>query len=126
MSKIKPLYLNGEPDNRIIGYQFWCPGCECTHEAPIEDGTPYASAGNKWGYSGTPDFPSFSPSINIRTGIYAGSKLCTENTDPCRQWNDDITRLSKVCHFFVVAGNIQYLGDCTHPLKNQTVSMKDI
>ena len=30
-----------------------------------------------------------------------------------------------VCHSFVVDGRIQFLGDCTHPLANQTVELLD-
>lgn len=30
------------------------------------------------------------------------------------------------CHSFVTNGMIQFLGDCTHELKNQTVALPDL
>lgn len=32
----------------------------------------------------------------------------------------------KVCHSFVTNGKIQYLGDCFHELKNQTIDLPEI
>jgi len=48
------------------------------------------------------DKPTFTPSINCNAG------------DPHHQ-----------CHNFVNDGRIQFLGDCFHALKNQTVDIPD-
>lgn len=32
----------------------------------------------------------------------------------------------KVCHSFVVNGKMQFLGDCFHDLKNQTIELPEI
>lgn len=31
---------------------------------------------------------------------------------------------NKVCHSFITDGNIQFLSDCTHSLKDKTVALK--
>jgi hypothetical protein len=49
-----------------------------------------------WGYNGDAEKPTFTPS-----------------------WRDE------VCHSFVRDGQIQFLGDCTHALKGQTVPLPD-
>jgi hypothetical protein len=33
------------------------------------------------------------------------------------------SRFGKVCHSFVTDGRIQFLGDCTHALANQTFDL---
>ena len=33
---------------------------------------------------------------------------------------------STVCHHFIRDGKIQFLGDCTHALRGQTVDLPDI
>lgn len=47
--------------------------------------------------------PTFTPSLLVNT------------TDP-----------ASFCHPFLTDGKIQFLGDCFHDLKNQTVDMVDI
>lgn len=47
--------------------------------------------------------PTFTPSLLVNT------------TDP-----------ASFCHLFLTDGKIQFLGDCFHDLKNQTVDMVDI
>lgn len=42
-----------------------------------------------------------------------------EPGDDPAQWRDE------VCHSFVRAGKIEFLGDCTHALKGQTVPLPD-
>ena len=53
------------------------------------------------------DAPTFSPSINVRYNF------TQEDGGP------------DICHSFVKAGNIQFLGDCTHALAGQTVPLPD-
>lgn len=87
---------------------FWCPGCEEAHVV-----------GPSWTFNGDYDRPTFSPSIKV-TGkrkitdaeydrIMAGEKL--EIPDMC-------------CHSFIRDGQIEFLGDCTHPLAGQTVALE--
>lgn len=53
-----------------------------------------------WQWNGNAEKPTVSPSIRVRTG-------------------------ETICHSFVTDGKIQFLGDCTHKLKGQTVEIPD-
>ena len=76
----------------------YCPACEFPHEFD-----------NRWAYNNNPDSPTFSPSMNIRTGPFPpGTK---------REGQIDI------CHSFVREGKIEYLSDCTHSMAGKTVDL---
>jgi hypothetical protein len=83
---------------------FWCPGCKTLHAihvAPRPDGR----LGPQWGYNDNPERPTFTPSILVTWtyGEERASKVWYENR----------------------AGQIQFLGDCTHALAGQTVEIPD-
>jgi hypothetical protein len=63
--------------------------------------------GPQWEFNGDIDRPTFSPSIlqRLRFGDEPGER---------------------VCHSFVRDGHIQFLGDCTHHLANQTVELPEL
>lgn len=54
---------------------------------------------------------------------------------PCWSFNNDLdnptvtpsirVRGVNLCHFFIKDGKIQFLGDCTHELKGQTITIPD-
>ncbi|BBK03729.1 hypothetical protein [Enterobacter phage EspM4VN] len=56
-----------------------------------------------WSWNNNVDFPTFTPSLLVNV------------SDPASR-----------CHLFLTDGKIQFLGDCFHDLKNQTVDMVDI
>lgn len=91
---------------------FWCPGCECGHyfrAAPSPSDSPFA--GNAiWTWDGNREAPTVSPSILVQ---YDGSDAGIDGAPPKR------------CHFFLRAGTIEYLSDCTHALAGQTVLMEE-
>lgn len=90
------------------GYCHWCPGCDEAHA--INTDAPN-SVGAKWSFDGNVDKPTFSPSVNIKTNTPdMGAKY---QPNAC----------TSVCHYFVKAGEIQFLGDCTHALAGQTVPL---
>lgn len=92
---------------------FWCPGCSEAH----------AIKPDIWAWDGNPERPTFSPSVLVRGGHYADGKhpcCCDYN----REHPDDPSPFKcSVCHSFVRAGQIQFLGDCTHALAGQTVPL---
>lgn len=114
MGQISAVLRNGEGDRLI----FWCPGCNGTHVVKTGAGG--------WGYNGNADRPTFTPSILIRTGHHAeGHKpgaacWCTYNA---QHPDKPPVFTCGVCHSFVTDGQIQFLGDCTHPLAGQTVPL---
>ncbi len=73
-----------------------CPGCGYYH---LFD--------SRWSFNGNLEMPTFSPSM----------KSWIEVGDPKRQI---------VCHSFVANGKIQFLSDCAHELRGQTIDLPEI
>lgn len=85
------------------GIAHWCPGCVSVHvfRTHPEEGRPL------WTWDGNVDAPTCSPSMLIFVN------------DP--ETNERAT----LCHYFLRAGKIEFLGDSAHPLKGQTVDLPD-
>jgi hypothetical protein len=98
--------LRHSNDNALT---FWCPGCDGAHA--IQHG---AGAGPRWGWNGSTDSPTFTPSILVR---YPANPDAIEEF---KEW-----RTQRVCHSFVTDGRIQFLDDCTHALAGQTVDLPE-
>lgn len=96
------------------GLAHWCPACESMHAFALDG--PNAN-GARWTWDGNVAAPSFAPSMHIKWGKHA---------DPAFDDSRDPARLSGVCHYFLKGGQIQFLGDCTHALKGQTVPLPDL
>lgn len=80
-------------------YHFWCPGCECAHGIHVKG----SDSKVQWDWNGSMEKPTFSPSY------LCGSKDFKERR----------------CHSYIKEGKIQYLSDCYHKLKGQTVELPD-
>ncbi len=91
------LISENDPDGK---YAFKCPGCNRTHHIPTKG--PQA-----WGFNNSADKPTFTPSLLSYYEGPGGEK-------------------AKVCHSFITDGKIQFLGDCYHDLKNQTIDLPEI
>jgi hypothetical protein len=76
-------------------FLFHCPGCKTSH--PFEVDCPN---GNGWTWNNSLDRPTFSPSL-----------LVNQHREHLR------------CHSFVRDGQIEYLDDCHHTLRGQTVEL---
>ena len=76
----------------------FCPGCERNHSIPIK-----STDGHIWTFNDDFEKPTLSPSLNVFPD------------EPRHQ-----------CHSFVENGNIRFLNDCFHTLKNSTVPLPDI
>jgi len=61
---------------------------------------------NKWTFNGDVEKPTIHPSIHVWHKDKKGNKTTT-------------------CHSFVTEGKIQYLNDCIHDLKGQTIDLPD-
>ena len=101
-----------EPTNSGGHLAHWCPGCNDTHEFAVE--RPFRN-GARWSFDGNVDAPTFNPSMNIRIGPMP--------TVP--EGRPDAGQM-RVCHYFLHAGKIQYLGDCTHAMAGQTIDLPDL
>lgn len=85
------------------GIAFWCPGCDKAHRVRT-DGPGGMFNQGKWEWDGNIEAPTINPSIKVQTTFIGASVIC---------------------HSFVKAGQIQFLGDCTHKLAGQTVPLPD-
>lgn len=100
---------------------FWCPGCECQHTVTVGgDGT--------WGWNGSVDAPTFTPSVLITSGHHVASQAgkrcwCDYNREQVAKGKEPARFVCGICHSFVTDGRIQFLGDCTHALAGQTVDL---
>ena len=86
----------------LLGYSHYCPGCGHDHVYYTEKESQYHVL---WTFvNGDLEKPTFKASM-----------LVNPNNDP--SYNR--------CHYFVTDGKIQYLNDCTHNMKGQTIEMKE-
>jgi hypothetical protein len=76
-------------------YHFICPGCNSVH-----------AFDDRWEFNNDFDKPTISPSF-LQKGFLSS------------KYPDGI------CHSYIKEGRIQYLNDCSHELKGQTVEMVD-
>lgn len=90
-------------------YAHWCPGCEEAHGIHVEKPR---SNGAKWTFDGNVNAPTFSPSIHI--------------TSPEHTFEDGVKIEATCCHYFLKAGVLDFLGDCTHALKGTKVPLPEL
>jgi Family of unknown function (DUF6527) len=106
------------PDGFHHGWSFQCPGCNDIH-----------SINSGWGWNGDLVKPTFTPSVLVTSGhLSPGSNAQATGMCWCN-YEQRTGQKSKfncgVCHSFVTNGRIQFLGDCTHALANQTVDLPE-
>lgn len=82
--------------------EFYCPGCKMMHCVYLKHPDNKQAS---WDWNMCAKWPTFSPSLSIQM-----------------DWKGKDYR----CHFFIRDGQLQYLGDCSHDLKGQTLPMVDI
>ncbi len=102
---------NADSQGRLIGRSFVCPGCGSHHVIHVEEKN---ASGAQWSFNGDYERPTFVPSINSRIGPYGD------------EWGVEKAGAYDVCHFFVKAGRIEFLGDCTHKLAGSAVDLPEI
>ncbi len=111
MKKITRLEHSG-----MEAYVFECPGCDMTHMIPVAYTPEYLKKcqetrpgyqGTSWGFNGSLEKPTFSPSL-------------------LNTWNIGVGQLVKKCHLFVREGKLEFCSDSTHRLAGKTVEMADV
>lgn len=95
MAKLHHLRSNGPRGGEV--YVFHCPGCGHAHWFEVN-----APGGAGWKWNGSMEAPTFSPPL-----------LCNQHDAASR------------CHSFVTDGKIQFLSDCWHELRGQTVEIPE-
>ncbi len=94
----KIVYILDSTCGSYKAYVFFCPGCQEHHSFDVA--LDKIQTPRFWGFNGNLEKPTFTPSLNVNPH------------DPKRH-----------CHSFVQNGNIQFLSDCWHDLKGQTVPL---
>lgn len=104
-----------------IGYHFHCDGCNSAHGVIVK-----GSKSPLWGFNGSEEKPTFTPSILVRW-VSVPKELEEDEKGKLVTQSDGRVKGSKneICHSFVTDGKIKYLNDCTHHLKGQTVDLPD-
>ena len=92
---------------------FDCPACGFGHAIGVGDG-----AGPRWGWNGSFEAPTLTPSVLLK-----GVQPITDEEHAILMAGGKVEPRPLVCHSFVTDGRIQFLGDCTHSLANQTVDL---
>ena len=105
------VVLNDEVE--VQGVAIRCPGCKWSDGSPMDHylnvkcppelkESTYNAGRPHWEWNGSLDKPTFSPSLLVD----AGQRF--------------------LCHSFIRDGRIEFLNDCTHELKGQTVDLPEI
>jgi hypothetical protein len=97
MAKVHP-YKGSSGEINL--WAFFCPGCKYDHALAIRQ---YTEGGNpQWTFNGDADKPTFTPSLLVFGSVP-----------------------EKRCHSFITDGKIQFLDDCFHELKGQTIEIPE-
>lgn len=94
---------------------FWCPGCDGPH-GPRVAGDPGTRP--LWTWNGDRERPTLSPSIRVQ-----GKRRLSDDEYHRIMRGEHLEIPDSLCHSFVREGRIEFLGDCTHALANQTVPL---
>lgn len=88
----------------VTGHMVMCPACKHGHKFNTPEHP--TRGGAKWSFNGNLERPTFTPSMLV---------TCDMRNPPVKT----------ICHSYVTDGRIQFLGDCTHEMKGQTVDLPE-
>lgn len=73
-----------------------------------------------WQFNGDRDRPTFSPSL-----LVTGKRPITDDEANRIMAGESLIIPDRICHSFIVDGNIQYLRDCTHEFAGRTIQLPE-
>ncbi len=103
MPKVKRTKARGADGEQPYGVRFDCPGCNETHVLPTKPESP-----SGWEFNGDLERPTLAPSILVHACVAKDGRELTPR-----------------CHSYVRDGKIEFLADCTHALRGQTVELPE-
>lgn len=109
VAEISPVLRSVVSPKGVTGIAHWCPACDDSHEFALSGKN---TSGAQWQWDGNVVWPTCSPSMNIRI-----------NTPDMVGYNASAG--TSICHYFLRAGVIEYLGDCSHAMRNQKVPLPE-
>ena len=106
-------------------FVFHCPGCGDVHT--IHTARSGAQHPRCWEFNSDIDNPTVSPSLLVRSGHYINEWKIERCWCEYKKEHPEETGLPTCyrCHSFIREGKIQFLSDCSHELKGQTVIIPD-
>lgn len=95
-------------------FAFYCKGCDEAH-----------SFNSQWQFNNDFDCPTVSPSILVQY-VKVPHPIPLDENGKYKIGSDGRIEgcIDMVCHSFIKDGMIQYLNDCTHEFKGQTIALK--
>lgn len=123
MAKVRRI---NDQEGGFAAVYFKCPGCKRSHHLYTQH-TPPALVGPRWTFNDDFESPTLSPSILARgyQPSPEGERMMDAG-EPLPSGMDRYPGADYVCHSFVRNGQIEFLGDCTHELAGQTVTLPDV
>lgn len=118
---------------------FKCPGCGWNHHLTVNGRK--NGAGATWQFNGDVNNPTITPSIKAWSDYddhstltdadygpwYPHPKVAAASTrDVLPGSKHKLVHVTFCCHSFVTNGKIQFLNDCTHDLKGQTIELPEL
>ena len=104
------------------GWIFYCPGCQELHQYD-----------KRWTFNGDEAAPTFEPSLKYgpswRTPPHWDPDKAPRNEGGSLKTREDgrvIDAIEWTCHLFLRAGKLQFLDDCSHGLRGQTVELPEL
>lgn len=80
---------------------YMCPGCDTWHHIPVKVNS---KRPHHWNWDGDILHPTVSPSVKHTW-----------------EWGEE--RVTRICHYFIREGQIEYCGDCTHSMANKKMPL---
>lgn len=118
--KIAPVTKNG----KTIGWMFFCPGCNNGHAIQTASENGLYPGGDVWTFNGNMEKPTIRASVLVRSNQWV-PPVNEHNAEKWKAQPWEQHEIKTVCHSFVTDGRIEFLGDCTHDLKGQTVDLPE-
>jgi hypothetical protein len=85
---------------------------------------------NGWLWNGGTDKPTLTPSICSKSGHYADGFKAEKEACWCLYFYQHKEKRPVfscyICHSYVTSGMVQFLNDCTHEFKGQTLPMLEV
>lgn len=99
-----------ESDNGRVDILYHCLGCKHLHSVCVKGDAAYT--GPVWGWNGSLDSPTFTPSVLFWLD---------------HRKDEDLEEYEYVeksrCHTFITDGVVQFLNDCAHELAGKTIEL---
>lgn len=108
----------------LVAMAFHCPGCDNLHTVYVKAPS-FAPARDTWSFNWDAERPTFSPSYLLNSHRWE-PPVTPANVERWREapWKQE--KKLYICHSFITDGRIQFLDDCTHHLRGQTVDLPDL